>query len=48
MNDQSVNQGRGPHPSQIDGAGIVYAVIGGAIVWLAIAGLAHLVARLAG
>lgn len=46
MSDETTNQGRGPRPEQIDGAGIVYAVIGGAMVWLAVAGLAHLVARL--
>lgn len=46
MNDTQANQGRGPHPTQIDGAGIVYAVIGGWVVWLAVAGIAHIVARL--
>jgi hypothetical protein len=46
MDPRNENQGRGPRPAQIDGAGIVYAVVGGALAWpvivavvLAVAGL---------
>jgi hypothetical protein len=41
----NANQGRGPRPKQIDGAGIVYAVVLGWVVWIVIAGIAHAVAR---
>lgn len=45
MNPRDENQGRGPKPQQVDGTGIVIAVLGGFGAWIGIAALAHLVAR---
>lgn len=45
MDPRNENQGRGPVPAQVDGAGIVYAVIGGFMAWMGLIGLAHAVAR---
>ena len=46
MDPRNENQGRGPRPKQIDGAGIVYAVVGGALVWPVVVAVVLAVARL--
>lgn len=45
MDPRNENQGRGPRPKQIDGAGIVIGVLGGAVAWPVIAAIVHAVAR---
>ena len=43
---QDENQGRGPRPAQIDGAGIVIGVLGGALAWPVIVAVVLAVVRL--
>ena len=46
MDPRNENQGRGPRPKQVDGAGIVIGVVCGALAWPVLTAVVLAVARL--